>query len=392
MRIPKPAALAATIALALAGTAPAAGAGPMLDLRYRYEQVEEDPFERDARAHTLRARLGWRWQPAERWSAFAEFEHVQALSDSYNSTANGRTRYPVVADPEATELNQLYVAWQGAAAGAILGRQRINLDNQRFIGAVGWRQNEQTFDALYANWQPAADWTLRYGYLAKVHRVFGDDHPNPLMAERDLDAHVLNLAYAGAGGRWIGYAYLIEDQDAAAASSATFGLRHTGEHAFGETTLAWTVELAHQSDHSNNPADYGARYWLLEPSLRWRGLVFRAGWEHLGGDGRSAVQTPLATLHAFNGWADRFLTTPPGGLEDRYLGIGGPLGPMTWSLVYHDFEADTGGDYGREWDASLAWPLPHGFAALAKLARYDARGHSTDVTKLWLQLEWKYAR
>jgi hypothetical protein len=37
-----------------------------------------------------------------------------------------------------------------------LGRQRVNLDDQRFIGAAAWRQHEQTFDAARAEMRSAA--------------------------------------------------------------------------------------------------------------------------------------------------------------------------------------------------------------------------------------------
>ena len=71
------------------------------------------------------------------------------LNDNYNDGLNGKTRYPVIADPDNTELNQLYVMYAPSAAIRLtLGRQRINYDNQRFFGASSWRQNEQTFDAL----------------------------------------------------------------------------------------------------------------------------------------------------------------------------------------------------------------------------------------------------
>ena len=85
-----------------------------------------------------------------------------------------------------------------------------------------------------------------------------------------------------------------------------------------KTKFGWTLEAAHQRDHANNPLHFSHAYWLLEPALTVRDITARAGWEHLGGNGRHALQTPLATLHAFNGWADKFLVTPVNGLEDRY--------------------------------------------------------------------------
>ena len=125
-----------------------------------------------------------------------------------------------------------------------------------------------------------------------------------------------------------------------------------------------------------------------------QGITGKIGWEHLGGDGVSGFQTPLATLHAFNGWADKFLVTPANGLDDRYASVSGKFGrgkfegKLGWTVAFHDFNADRGGaDYGREWDASLSFPLPAGFSGLVKLADYRSDGFARDTRKLWLQVE-----
>jgi hypothetical protein len=152
------------------------------------------------------------------------------------------------------------------------------------------------------------------------------------------------------------------------------------------------MELAEQREHADNPLRFSHRYWLAEPSLVRRGITWRAGWEHLGGDGRHALQTPLATLHAFNGWADKFGITPAGGLEDRYLGAAGKFGnpKLDWQLAWHDYRADTGGRYGREWNAALGFPVHGAVKGLVKLADYRADGFARDTTKAWLQFEWTH--
>ncbi|MFP5465867.1 MAG: hypothetical protein ACLGHR_14025, partial [Gammaproteobacteria bacterium] len=158
--------------------------------------------------------------------------------------------------------------------------------------------------------------------------------------------------------------------------------------------FGWTLETAKQRDHASNPNDTDVEYFLLEPSLASGGLTWKLGWEQLGGNGSTAFQTPLATLHAFNGWADKFLVTPANGLDDRYASVSGKFGSgklegkLGWTVAFHDFSADRGGaDYGREWDASLAFPLPAGFSGMLKLADYRSDGFARDTRKLWLQLE-----
>ena len=53
-------------------------------------------------------------------------------------------------DPETTELNQAYLSFRGGETILSAGRQRLVLDNARFVGEGAWRQNQQTFDALTA--------------------------------------------------------------------------------------------------------------------------------------------------------------------------------------------------------------------------------------------------
>lgn len=383
-------------ALVLAACALPASAGdvvqPQWNLRLRHEHVADDAFTRDADATTLRLRAGLRFAWADRWHALVEAEGIVA-DGRYNSGADGRSTDPVIADPVGAELNQLWIGWHGERAKATVGRQRVQLDNQRWVGNSGWRQNEQTFDATALEWTPAAAITARYTWLDRVHRVNGDDARDPLARERNLDSHVLDLVFAHHDQQWGAHALAHEDRDVPAASTLTAGLRWSGQHGHGASgnRWGWRVEAARQRDHANNPLDFAHTYWLLEPSLVWRGVTWRAGWEHLGGDGGHAMQTPLASLHPFNGWADKFGVTPAGGLDDHYLAAAGTFGrtaKFTWSAAWHDYRADTGGRYGREWNASLAFPLRGPVTGLVKLADYRSSGFARDTTKLWLQLEW----
>ena len=367
--------------------------GPSIDLRYRHESVDDAAFARDASADTLRLRLGYRWVFAPGWQLYADGEHVEALfGENYNSTANGETQYPVVADPQSDEINQAWIGYSNDSFNATLGRQRVMLDNQRFFGNVGWRQNEQTFDAFATSYAFGDGGpTLRYTYLDRALRVFGHENPNPLLREWSLDGHLLNFSQALPLGALTAYAYLVENNDIASQSARTLGVRWTGKHAWGETQFAWTAEWADQSDYANNPLSQSAQYHFVEPSITVHGIIIKAGWEVLGGDGQYGFNTPFATLHAFNGWADRFLATPVNGLDDRYVGVGGKIGKASWATSYHDYRADRGSqDYGREFDASIGYPFNSHFSGLLKLADYRSDGFGSDVRKLWASIEYKY--
>ena len=362
--------------------------------RLRHESVDDDAFARGADATTLRLRLGIRARLGAGWSAFAEGEGIAALDDGYDSGANGRVGFPMIADAAGVELNQAWLGWRNEAASATFGRQRVLLGNQRWVGNVGWRQNEQTFDAAALEWKPSAAVTARYTWLDRVHRVNGDDARSALARERALDSHLLDVAFVQGSQQWGGYAYAHEDRDVPAASTLTTGVRGSGQRLHDGNGWGWRLEAARQREYGNNPLAFSHSYWLLEPALIRHGVTWRAGWEHLGGDGRHALQTPLATLHAFNGWADKFLVTPAGGLEDRYLSAGGKFGrgahagKFNWAAAWHDYRADTGGRYGSEWDASLGFPVHGPVIGLVKVADYRSDGFARDTTKLWLQVEW----
>jgi hypothetical protein len=362
--------------------------------RLRHEQVDDAAFNPHAYANTLRLRLGLRANLGSGWTALLEGAGVAAAGEHYNSGANGNTQYPSITDPHGTELNQAWLGWQGSQFGAKLGRQEIMLDNQRWIGNSGWRDFEQTFDALTTQWKPSAHWMVRYDWLGRVNRVAGPDAVNPLASKRLLNTHLLNVAWEQGAQQWVGYAYLHKDKDVATASTATYGVRWTGKPAL-EGGFGWAAEGARQYGYANNPQNVAHSYWLLEPSWTQYGVTAKLGWEHLGGDGRTALQTPLATLHVFNGWADQFNVTPNNGLQDYYATFNGNFGnqgvarKLAWIVGYHDYQADHGGaHYGNEWNASLSYPLLPGLNALLKAADYRADRFGHNDTKLWLQLEW----
>lgn len=365
----------------------------LFDARLRMESVDDAGFNRDASALTLRTRLGWKTANFHGFHAVIEAEDVRALDSSYNSTANGRVGFPVVVDPEGSEWDQAYLGWDSGQGTLIqAGRQRLAYDNQRFIGNVGWRQNEQTFDALSIRTQINPEWQLQYAWLDQVHRIFGNQHPNPLQAENDLDAHLLNGTWKGDIGSFTGYAYLIENQDLTTQSTRTLGLRHQRTLPIAEGREWWyAAEYATQQGWRRAPSTGSVSYFNAEAGLRLSGHGLRIGFEQLASNGRRAFQTPLATGHAFNGWADRFLTTPANGLNDLHLKVDGPLGKCRYLVAAHRFDADRGSaDYGTEFNAQIAWPFATGWNALAKYADYRSDGFGQNVRKLWLSVEYKY--
>jgi len=375
-------------------TKPADEGKILFDARWRMESVDDDAFIQNALANTLRLRLGYRTPSRSGWSAVIELEHTSHLfGEDFNSTANYQTSYPVVVDPDNTELNQAYVQYAPSdATKFMLGRQRVIYDNQRFFGNVGWRQNEQTFDAFNFEHRFDNGFNLRYSYLDRVQRIYGDDHPNENLARWQLNAHLLSLNHKLGPGVLTGYAHFIDNQTLPLSSHQNIGIRYVAKHD-NKDGIGWLAsgEYAKQNDYADGGNGIDADYLLLEGGIVWRANTFKAGYEKLGGNGSVGFATPFATLHAFNGWADRFLTTPVNGLEDSYLGWNRKWGKVSANITWHDFQSDRMNiHYGQEWDASLAWAFAPKWNAMLKYADYHADDIGFDVQKTWLSFEYIY--
>jgi hypothetical protein len=359
---------------------------PYLSLRYRFEHVDQNPFDVDADASTLRSVLGYKTGAFGPLQALVEFESVAPVgAENYNSTINGMTDHPVVADPESAEVNQVYLdyrPWESLTLRS--GRQEIALDNERFIGPVGWRQNHQSFDAATLRWSAPAGIETFYGFLYQVNRIFGEEHP---LGDERMGAHLLHAERAFEGlGRASLYAYLLDFDKSEALATNTAGVRWRGEMPVGEDfKAASTLEYALQRDAADNPGEVDADYYALELGASRAWLTARLGAEHLGGSGDPGdkFSTPLATLHAFNGYADVFLTTPDTGLEDRYAGLSARVGEdAVVNATYHDFSSDAGSlDYGSELDLDLAYRIGEHVTLGLKLADFSGDQGFEDVTK-----------
>lgn len=371
---------------------------PYVDARYRLETVDQDGLPRNATASTLRIKAGI---ITDEWNGFSARVEAEAISnvgnENFNDTLNGKTQFPAVADPEDVVLNQAYVRWRREGiVDAKAGRQTVNLDNQRWIGSVGWRQNDQTMDAALATVTPVKGFSATYGYSWRVQRIFGPDSPRGTF--RNNDIHIIRASYdAPIIGKITAYAYLLDIPNAPAASSQTYGVSLVGKQDLGGAKLIYTAEYARQSDYGPNPANVRHDYLLFEPGLAIGPVTAKIGLERLEGDGNTALQTPLATLHAFNGWADKFLNTPANGLRDIYGDIvikpNGPkwLKGTTFRALYHDYKSTQGNlDYGQEWNFLIAHSFGKHLSISLKYADYSSDGFATDTEKFWFTTQLKF--
>lgn len=357
-----------------------------LNLRYRYERVDQDGMEKNANASTLRTRLTYQSGDFNGLFTKLEVDNVTAIgNENYNSTANGNSQYPVVADPTDTDLNQAFIGYKSGNMIFSVGRQRINHNDQRFVGGVGWRQNEQTYDGYRVQYDDKTNLSVDFSYVYNVNRIFGPDGDR---ADLGGDISLLNANYQiDKGHRLTGFVYNLDFDTALALSSRTVGISYDGKF----SGIKLHASYAKQNDIGDNPIDYSADYWTLEAGTKISSVSVAAGYESLGSDNGRGFTTPLATLHKFQGFADKFLTTPGSGVNDLYLKASGKVGKLTLAAIWHKLDSDVDNiDYGKEINLVAKYPLADKVGLLVKYANYSADDFSADTNKLWGMLTFSF--
>lgn len=362
------------------------------NLNLRYEGVEQDNALQDADALTLRTRVGVKTGSLNGFSAVIEMEDNRIVLGQGDYTV-GPTGYnpgvySVVADPEFTELDQGYIQYKNEGFTAKVGRQVIALDDHRFVGHVGWRQDRQTFDAATAIYAPSKDMGIQYSYIDQRNRIFGE--------EADLDAkdHLVNAYYQTGFGKLTAFAYLLEVDNDTENSLDTYGFRFFGKQKQESVTWHYNLSYATQSSETDT-TDYDADFTLVELGATVSGITAKLGYEVLGSDdGNYGFATPLATLHKFNGWSDQFLGTPATGLQDTYVAFSGKVFGGKWLAVYHQFDADEStaemDDYGSEINLQYTKKINEHVTAAIKYATFSADDRGVDTDKLWMWVNLKF--
>ncbi len=395
-----------------------------LNIRPRFEHVDDESKasgSRDADALTIRTALGYKTADFYNVFAHVEFENVSDILDDtqYNDGENGLKSLPVIADSRGTEVNQLYLGIKLIDKTLIkAGRQIITPRKapfHRFLGTVLWRQNWQTQDAVTVTNTSIKDTKLMAGYIWKNNTIFGTD--------RDMEAPIFNAQYNGFKyANLEAYYYDLDFTETADLANATetYGFRANGGIPVinDKTKLIYTGEFASQSDTGLNPRDYDVNYYLIEGGFKLKidsfvnSLMVKFSHEVLehdigtlnatGAASGAVFRTPLATGHAYQGWADNFLTAPgtgatTGGIEDNYLTMVA-TGKYDTKLIvsYHMLEAETGSfDYGDELDIWFTKKFLKKYSVGLKYAAYDASSDAgnfkaTDLSKYWVYFTYKY--
>ncbi|MDQ2068424.1 alginate export family protein [Natronospira bacteriovora] len=370
------------------------------DLRYRLEIVEDDDFRERAEASTIRLRLGGTTPRVRGFDAGVAFQTTQLIGEPRFEDTTGRIGdFPVVRDPLDTGVSEgwaRYISREGVFEAKI-GRQSINLDNERFVGSDSFRQLEQTFNASTMRIGQGEPVRFDAAFISRANRVLGPNHPDRFAAKADTEATILEYNQVF-GDRTMGlYFHNMRFTDERE-SHRNLGLRFHGRLPWSET-LDFRAEYAHQEALRGEGPERDQSYTHFRLSQNredWRWFVGR---EHLSGDRQDAFQTPLASLHTHNGWSDRFLVTPDFGLIDNYIGVETQRGEWDFEARYHDFKLDAGSSrYGQEFGLRAGREVFGELRLDLKLSHYDGGDpefyfgddYAGNSTRIWIGLSARF--
>ncbi len=350
----------------------------------------------------LSSYAGYRTAELEGFSLYGQFHNLWKGYDKYRDT-NGKYGgdYDPIADPDGSRVQQLYADLTMIPDTKIrIGRQEILIDDVRFIGNIGWRNNAQAFDAITLVNKSLPDTTIFLGYSENIATV--------TLEENEFDHIILaNVKYEGFKGHaQTVFAYLVDADEnetyvgpGVKHDTATYGMRLNGKI----DKLGYDFTYAKQTDYEDTEAldlnfFQGSLSYSLGDFTPGIGYSYIEGADQAGG---KAFSTLFSTAHKFNGWADAFLGTNAGGVTNGLQDFNASLAYKKWGtlfkVVYHYFDTTenyTQDDaYGQEFDFLVTKSLTDNLKATAKLSYYDEfansdGGGTADELVFWLRFDY----
>lgn len=365
------------------------------DLRLRYEYADIASLPKTSDALTARLRSGFEVGLADKFHLLVEGEGVLSLFGADQPRTGAQTDRPLQPDFEQVELNRLQLVTTIVPRMQITaGRQRIALDDMRFVANVPFRQSDLTFDAVRAQGRPIGPFQIDAAYLWQANRNFG---VREFAGGLRTDSWLLNVSLPTPIGQLAAFHYDIDtDRIEDASPDQRFHARSTGARLEGrkhwdDAGVEWMVSAAAQYD--GDTGDDTLWYRAADLKGHLGGVTAGVRAEVLGGNGTRAFQTPFALLHAFQGFADLFVWTPPDGVKDYSAQLTWRVG--SWDNVRglaafvraHRFEADRGSaHYGNEIDIGLSARLFEQVTLSLEYAHYEAQSFGADTDRLWISL------
>jgi len=371
--------------------------------------------------------------------------HDYNAKDGHNYM-DGTKPYAVVLDPQKAMISNAEINYKVGNTLLHAGRGQVNLDNQRFIGTVGWRQLERSYDSVFiannsvknlsllaawvyglqgvGNVPTKAHYTLnkktgKAEWVSATQSPIGED-------TYDTNTVLLHAAYTVAPALKItAYDYMIAN------FADIYGIALTGNVKMDALKLNYRAEYAAENDPTMEIHKHGAdvynkttglwsskkvdaTYYNLDLGANISGILAGVNYEFQSGkslnDTSATTKTfysPLGTNHKFNGWADMFLTgTPDGGLIDANARLGYKAkGFGKFLAIYHQFTTDKNmldskgiqtDDLGSEIDVVYVNKIPgvKNLTGLLKYADYSkgkVAKYNHDKKLFWAQLDYKFS-
>jgi hypothetical protein len=371
-----------------------------LELRPRYNRIAESDKPLRTEGGTVRLTAGLETAPIQATRLVVEAIHTHHVDPHFNDNgANiNASPYPLLPDPRYTGMNRVYVEYGGLEDAKVrVGRQRVRLDNQRWISDNDFRQIPQLFDGISAVHEGLPNWQLYGAYFGHVRTTSG--------AGNDLKLTLLHAAWNPAPGHYVSFYGYFHDQPQNGAftgfadnSYRVIGARFEGNAsrwiAMQGIDLPFEAEYAMQRPFAGGDARINADYWRVGGGVAWRETVVRADYETKESNrGVYGLQMPLTDFYAFNGWTLNFYNTPRQGLRDKWATLRQGWRDFTLYAEYHRFRSDYADlDFGKELDVGLTYAWNDNTTLRFQHARYDPGRGSGDATirKTWITFTWRY--
>ena len=384
------------------------GVKPKLEIRPRYEYVEQKNNNlKSANALTTRISVGLKLKELfhlKNLESYIEATGVFATIDNYSPE---KSKYELVPDPQNTRFTQIYLNYTLNKTSFIVGRKFVIIDDHRFIGNVGWRQMPQSFGVVAISDNTVKNLNLliagiyeRKGIINKLNEEW-EFGKWPLIIDINYKFNELFKVK--------GFSYLITD------THNTYGIKASGKYKTSIGKVSYLAEYAKQTDpyktdNLTTKPDIDTNYYRIGIKTNISGFLGGIEYTHFGDkNGKSkGFSTPLATLHAFDGWSDVLLAGAGGGFDyglDEYKLTAGyknkKIGKFLINyLIFNSYKSQpTGNNIGTELDLLYTKKLTKRFSLLLKSAFYYSKdGYYTggnlkgisDVNKFWAQIDFKY--
>lgn len=379
--------------------------------RVRYVHIDNVKNDGKAASLLLRGELDSQWH--KHWSSLLQIDYIESYYKNEHSDGKRNNGKPLVADVPGSEINQLFLKYERDDWILKLGRQLLEVEDQRFIGSNSFWQNDQTFDSILSKKNILENSSLTYTYTNKVHRIWGDNNAvssslsSPDMYGNQTEIRDVNTAWLGEHtldshfiqgnlneldySKFVVYYYQHKNKSHKSESNTTYGLNHSFTYKSGRLGLKSKLEFA-QQHQPEAPYDGLLPYYLFDLNSAYNAQQLGVRIEALGTKGGTSFIFPLSSLHGFQGWADKFSVTPENGLIDSSLRFKFRKAPWRLEVRYHWFtEYRNNTELGEELNLDIVFKPKRKHKILLRIADFKQTNHTNPIYKSELRAYLDYS-